>query len=109
MVYVEPGDALLNMPFEWHKVLNDKGLSVAAAFRIIDVDYLSRLSQRPTLDVSKVDVSHDFEETEEMAHFLTSIGYASHHINRAQMLVNDMEYAYLRRKGASGSVKVENI
>ena len=109
LVHLQPGDVLLNMPFEWHKVLNDTGLSVGAAFRVIDTDYIGRLAERSTLDVSKVDVINNPEETEELAHFLTSMNYASRHINRAQMILNDIEYAYLRRKGGSGSVKVENI
>ncbi|KAA5841164.1 hypothetical protein F2A38_16905 [Pseudomonas chlororaphis] len=106
-VYVEPGDVLINPPFEWHKVLNARGLSIGAAFRVIDIDYLGKLENRRNLDLSKV--AHDnghFAETEELAHFLTSVNYASRHINRAQMLLNDIEYAYLRKRGNAGSVKI---
>jgi len=105
MVYVEPGDVLLNPPFEWHKVLNDEGLSLGAAFRVIDTDYLDLLKSRTNLDTSRLDPNSD----EEMAHFLTSIGYASRHINRAQMILNDLEYAYLRKKGGAGSVTIGHL
>ncbi|GLG83354.1 hypothetical protein ACSO1_18760 [Acinetobacter calcoaceticus] len=45
------GDVLVNPPFEWHKVLNAKGLSIGAAFRVIDTDYLKQLEERKNLDV----------------------------------------------------------
>lgn len=106
VVYLEPGDVLLNPPFEWHKVLNSRGLSVGAAFRVIDTDYLSKLRDRPSLDTSKVDCTGDGKDTEELAHFLTSISYASRHLNRAQMLLNDIEYAYLRKRGGVDSIQI---
>lgn len=109
LVYLEPGDVLLNLPFEWHKVLNGRGLSIGAAFRVIDDHYLQALSARGNLDVSRVDVDADPQEHEELAHFLTSLGYASRHLPRAQMMLNDLEYAYLRRRGGSGSVRVERL
>ncbi|WP_073647545.1 hypothetical protein [Pseudomonas aeruginosa] len=107
VVYVEPGDVLINPPFEWHKVLNARGLSIGAAFRVIDTHYLERLGTRPNLDREKI--AHDqgnFAETEELAHFLTSINYASRHLNRAQMILNDIEYAYLRKRGKRDSILV---
>lgn len=96
--HLKPGDVLVNPPFEWHKVLNAKGLSIGAAFRVIDTDYLNKLGDRKNLDISKIDVSSDFENNEELAHFLTSVSYASRDLTRAQMLLNDIEYAYLRKK-----------
>lgn len=104
-VYVEAGDVLLNPPFEWHKVLNAEGLTLGAAFRVIDTDYLDLLESRTNLDTGKLDPTSD----EEMAHFLTSISYASRHINRAQMILNDLEYAYLRKKGGSGSIHIGHL
>ncbi|MEI2387105.1 hypothetical protein [Breoghania sp. JC706] len=105
-VYLEPGDVLINPPFEWHKVLNGKGLSVGAAFRVIDDTYLNAIAERPQLDLTKAGIGADVTaDTEEMAHFITSISYASRHLNRAQMLLNDLEYAYLR-KGRSASVRI---
>ncbi|MDS7931002.1 hypothetical protein RMB03_15415 [Acinetobacter sp. V91_7] len=96
----------MNPPFEWHKVLNAKGLSIGAAFRVIDADYLKQLEERKNLDVSRVDVFNNFENSEELAHFLTSINYASRDLNRAQMLLNDLEYAYLRKKAPIESVNI---
>ncbi|MBN3817391.1 hypothetical protein G3N57_12585 [Paraburkholderia sp. Se-20369] len=106
VLYLEPGDVLLNPPFEWHKVLNAKGLSIGAAFRVIDTDYLATLDSRPSLDTTRIAFSQAGDDTEELAHFLTSINYASRHLNRAQMLLNDLEYVYLRRKGHSESVHI---
>jgi len=105
-VQIKPGDVLVNPPFEWHKVLNAKGLSIGAAFRVIDTDYLKQLEERKNLDVSRVDVFNNFENSEELAHFLTSINYASRDLNRAQMLLNDLEYAYLRKKAPIESVNI---
>ncbi len=102
VVYVEPGDVLINPPFEWHKVLNARGLSIGAAFRVIDTAYLDRLKSRRNLDFSKIDrQGRSVADTEELAHFLTSINYASRHLNRAQMILNDVEYAYLRARGGN--------
>lgn len=93
-----PGDVLVNPPFEWHKVLNAKGLSIGAAFRVIDTSYLDLLNTRKNLDCSRIDINADFSKNEELAHFLTSSSYASKDLKRAQMLLNDIEYAYLRRR-----------
>jgi hypothetical protein len=105
VVYLEPGDVLLNPPFEWHKVLNDKGLTLGAAFRVIDTHYLAQLGSRKNLDINKADPKVD----EELAHFITSINYASRHINRAQMILNDMEYVYLRKKRGQGSIHIGHL
>lgn len=105
--YVRPGDIILNPPFEWHKVLNSKGLSIGAAFRVIDTQYIEQLKSRKNLDTSKIDwVNGDKSKTEELAHFLTSIKYASTCLNRAQMILNDIEYAYLRKKGAVDDINI---
>jgi hypothetical protein len=91
-VYLEPGDVLLNLPYEWHKVLNASGLSLGGAFRIIDTAYIAHLAQRPTV-VANLPSFAD-EVTEDVAHLLTSLKYASFHLNRAQMMLNDGEHVY---------------
>lgn len=107
VVYLEPGDVLLNPPFEWHKVLNSRGLSIGAAFRVIDTAYLDRLKGRSSLDISKVErEGRSVSDVEELAHFLTSINYASRHLNRAQMILNDIEYAYLRKRGGHDAIQI---
>lgn len=105
VVYVEPGDVLLNPPFEWHKVLNDRGFSLGAAFRVIDNNYLAQLRTRDNLDGTKIGDDAD----EELAHFLTSLNYASRHLNRAQMILNDVEYAYLRMKKGQLSANIGHL
>ncbi len=109
VIYLEPGDVLVNPPFEWHKVLNAEGISIGAAFRVIDTSYLSQLGSRESLDLSRVDIKADPANKEELAHFLTSVNYASRHLNRAQMLLNDMEYAYLRKKGERQEVHIGHL
>lgn len=107
IVYLRPGDALINPPFEWHKVLNGRGFTLGAAFRVIDMRYVDLLRQRKHLDQDKVaGLAQANADTEELAHFLTSISYASRHFNRAQMLLNDLEYAYLRKRGSVDSVQI---
>jgi hypothetical protein len=91
-VFVDPGDVLVNMPYEWHKVLNAKGLSLGGAFRIIDGDYVGRLASRPT--VRSILPRFAEEVPEDVAHLLTSLKYASFHLNRAQMILNDAEHIY---------------
>lgn len=103
---IKPGDVLVNPPFEWHKVLNAKGLSIGAAFRVIDKSDLKLLAERKNLDISRVDIDADFANNEELAHFLTSISYASKDLPRAQMLLNDIEYAYLRKKGPTQTINI---
>lgn len=104
--YLEPGDVLLNPPFEWHKVLNASGYTLGAAFRVIDNAYLAQLRGRRNLDLRKVNrEGNDRAQTEELAHFLTSLSYASRDPVRAQMMLNDLEYVYLR-KGRSESVHI---
>ncbi len=96
VVYVEPGDVLFNPPYEWHKVLNGRGLSIGAAFRILDLTYLSSLRERRHLNFEMVDIESN-PQTEELAHLLTSLGYASYDLPRAQMLLNELEFAYLHK------------
>ncbi|QIC71723.1 MULTISPECIES: cupin domain-containing protein [Acinetobacter] len=103
---LQPGDVLINPPFEWHKVLNAKGLSIGAAFRVIDKTYLKQLEDRKNLDLNRVDIEADFANNEELAHFLTSVSYASKDLKRSQMLLNDIEYAYLRKKGSVNSIEI---
>lgn len=91
-VHLEPGDALLNLPYEWHKVLNARGLSLGAAFRIIDHHYLDHLQTRPA--VAKAVPNLKAGMNEDLLHLLTSLRYASHHIRRAQMMLNEIEYVY---------------
>lgn len=106
VVYLRPGDVLINPPYEWHKVLNGTGLTAGAAFRVVDVSYLSQLGGREALDTSRAKFDGSASRTFELMHFLTSINYASRHINRAQMMVNEIEYAYLRKNGAIDMVNI---
>lgn len=105
-IHLRPGDVLLNPPFEWHKVLNAKGFTLGGAFRVIDNAYLAALATRQNLDMRRIDLLRNSDDNEELAHFLTSVNYAAKHINRAQMLLNDIEYAYLRQKGSSGPINI---
>lgn len=91
-VYVEPGDALVNPPFEWHKVLNARGLNIGAAFRVIDTNYINQLTRRRAILANLPNFSDAL--TEPIAHLLTSLRYGSLHFNRAQMMLNEAEYVY---------------
>lgn len=101
-MYLEPGDVLVNPPFEWHKVLNDEGLSLGGAFRVIDTEYLADLETRENLDLKKADI----RENEDLAHFITSVSYASRSGTRAGMILNDLEYVYLRKRGTAQPVEI---
>jgi len=90
--YLDPGDVLLNPPYEWHKVLNARGLSLGAAFRVIDTLYIARLAKRRVILANLPTFGEDLPET--VAHLLTSLRYASLHLNRAQMMLNDGEHIY---------------
>jgi hypothetical protein len=79
------------MPYEWHKVLNSRGLSLGAAFRVIDTAYLASLA-RPSISANLP--FFEEEVAEDVAHLLTSLKYASLHLNRAQMMLNDSEHIY---------------
>jgi hypothetical protein len=91
-IYLDPGDVLLNPPYEWHKVLNSSGLSLGGAFRVIDTVYLAKLAKRPTILANMPTFGEELPET--VAHLLTSLRYASLHLNRAQMMLNDAEHVY---------------
>ncbi|MEM7455926.1 MAG: hypothetical protein AAF456_16365 [Planctomycetota bacterium] len=86
-VYLESGDVLLNMPYEWHKVLNRKGPSVGAAFRIIDRPYVESIKDYPAVKANlKLKNIND-----EYAHLLTSLKYASMDKERMMMSLNNSE------------------
>ncbi|MGH7135084.1 MAG: hypothetical protein ACREHD_05045 [Pirellulales bacterium] len=91
-VYVEPGDVLLNPPYEWHKVLNGRGLCIGAAFRIIDTIYMDRLARRRAIRANLPTFGKVVPES--VAHLLTSLRYCSFHLNRAQMMLNEGEHVY---------------
>jgi hypothetical protein len=102
-LYVEPGDVIFNLPYEWHKVLNAKGLSIGAAFRVIDTSYIHQLAQRTAIAEKMPSFENDV--TEDLAHLLTSVRFASFHLNRAQMILNDIEYAYPALQAAGLKIK----
>lgn len=86
-IYLEPGDVLFNVPYEWHKVLNARGWSLGAAFRVIDRPYVDRILasrvNRANTKARKLD--------EEYAHLATSLRVASRDPVRMQMCLNTME------------------
>jgi hypothetical protein len=102
-VFLEPGDVLFNVPYEWHKVLNAKGLSIGAAFRVIDMSYISQLSKRPAITESIPSFENDVSE--DLAHLLTSLKFASLNLNRSQMMLNDIEYAYPALQSARRNIR----
>jgi hypothetical protein len=110
----EPGDVLINPPYEWHKVLNGPGLSVGAAFRIKDIEYLRRLAhtrigpagwiagvrgpsvQRAVMDFLEIAANEEStEDTDWIAHTLTSQMYASRDPMRAVHLLSWAEQTAL--------------
>ena len=91
-VYLEPGDVLLNPPYEWHKVLNARGLNLGAAFRIIDASYIARLARRRAVLANLPNFGDALPEG--VAHLLTSLRYCSLHFDRAQMMLNEVEHLY---------------
>ncbi|MFL6622530.1 MAG: hypothetical protein ACJ8NR_07925 [Sulfurifustis sp.] len=91
-VFLTPGDVLLNLPYEWHKVLNARGLSLGGAFRIVDTEYIAALGRRPTVRAKLPNFGA--EVPDDVGHLLTSLKYASFHLNRAQMMLNDAEHVY---------------
>lgn len=91
-VYVEPGDALVNPPYEWHKVLNARGLNIGAAFRVIDTIYINQLVRRRAILANLPNFGDLLPES--VAHLLTSLRYGSLHFNRAQMMLNEAEHVY---------------
>ena len=86
-VYLESGDVLFNVPFEWHKVLNARGPSVGAAFRVIDRPYIEQLRSYPAVSANlKLKNVND-----EYAHLATSLKYASYDPVRMAMSLNTAE------------------
>ncbi|WP_458729741.1 hypothetical protein [Pseudomonas brenneri] len=75
--------------------------------RKLDVySHLGTIASGYNEDIRKIAFAEGQGENEELAHFLTSINYASRHINRAQMILNDVEYAYLRKRGDVGAIHI---
>lgn len=86
-VYLKSGDVLFNVPYEWHKVLNARGPSVGAAFRVIDRPYVEQLKQVPAVSANlKLREIND-----EYAHLATSLKYASLDPQRMMMGLNTAE------------------
>lgn len=86
-VYLESGDVLFNVPYEWHKVLNAQGPSVGAAFRVIDRPYVDQLRAYPAVAANlKLKEMND-----EYAHMATSLKYASFDPVRMAMSLNTAE------------------
>ena len=83
-VYLKPGDVLFNVPFEWHKVLNARGWSLGAAFRVIDRPYVNELLASPAI-AANVKLK---ELSDEYAHLATSLRMASRDPVRSQMALN---------------------
>jgi hypothetical protein len=86
-VYVTPGDALFNVPYEWHKVMNAKGPSLGAAFRVVDRPYIEELLNSPAVKSNLKLRKYGPDE----AHTLTSLKMASRDPVRMQMALNTME------------------
>jgi len=86
-LYLESGDVLVNMPYEWHKVLNAQGPSVGAAFRIIDRPYVDQLKAYPAVksNLKLRDINDEY------AHLATSLKYASMDPMRMFMALNTAE------------------
>lgn len=86
-VFLEPGDVLFNVPFEWHKVLNAKDFSLGAAFRVIDRPYVDEIVAMPAVSANLKLKRLD----EEYSHLATSLRMASHDPVRLQLGLNTME------------------
>jgi len=86
-VYVYPGDALFNVPYEWHKVMNAKGPSLGAAFRVVDKPYIEELLNSPAVKSNLKLKKYGADE----AHTVTSLKHASQDPIRMQMALNTLE------------------
>ncbi len=86
-LYLESGDVLFNVPYEWHKVLNAQGPSVGAAFRIVDRPYVDNLIESPAV---KANIKLR-EMNDEYGHMVTSLKYASLDPVRMAMSLNTAE------------------
>ena len=88
-VYLESGDVLFNVPYEWHKVLNARGPSVGAAFRVIDRPYVDQLTSKAYPAVAanlKLKALN-----EDYAHMASSLKYATNDPTRMSMALNTLE------------------
>ncbi|QDU36139.1 hypothetical protein Mal4_04220 [Maioricimonas rarisocia] len=86
-VYLESGDVLFNVPYEWHKVVNARGPSLGAAFRVIDVPYVEQLMQYPAVQ-SNLKLR---KMSDEYKHLATSLRMASLDPRRIRMTLNTAE------------------
>lgn len=86
-VYLKSGDVLFNVPFEWHKVLNARGPSVGAAFRVIDRPYIEGLKSYPAVNANLKLKNID----DEYSHLASSLKYASLDPQRMAMSLNSIE------------------
>lgn len=86
-VYLESGDVLFNVPYEWHKVTNAKGWSLGAAFRVIDRPYIDSLMEYPAVK-SNLKLK---KMSDQYAHLATSLKMAANDPNRMQMVLNSAE------------------
>jgi hypothetical protein len=119
-VHVEPGDVLVNPPYEWHKIINARGFTCGLALRIVDVGYCHRLvEQGLPLVAREVGIDPALaakvgEELEEAAaaersegfgdlHNLTSASYAARDPARAAYL------AYVIEHGALTQMLLSNL
>ena len=108
-VHLHPGDVLFNPPFEWHKILNARGLTCGMAFRLKDVEYVSELVEHhlkgAALELgtderiqevtrgyfTSIAARDDLEGEDGIVHLLTSAMYASLDPRRAKMLLGIVE------------------
>jgi len=86
-VYLTAGDVLFNVPYEWHKVLNARGLSLGIAFRVIDRSYVDFLLTVPA-NVANIKAK---KMSDEYAHMVTSLRIASTDPARMHMALNTIE------------------
>ncbi|MCO4743585.1 MAG: hypothetical protein KC912_02275 [Proteobacteria bacterium] len=100
-VQVLPGDVLFNPPYEWHKVLNARGVSLGVAMRIVDRAYVSALAGSAPM---RAHVGGSGVLGPDGAHLLTSLRMASRDPVRAAMCLNAVEFMVCRaaRFGALG-------
>lgn len=86
-VYVNKGDALFNVPYEWHKVMNAKGPSLGAAFRVVDRPYIDELLNSPAVK-SNLKLKKFGPDN---AHTITSLRMAASDPVRMKMALNTLE------------------
>lgn len=86
-VFLTAGDVLFNVPYEWHKVLNARGWSLGAAFRVIDRAYVDSLLAAPA-NLANIKAR---KMGDEYAHMVTSLCIASADPARMHMALNTIE------------------